>query len=93
MKGAGAHFHVIGLMDHTPAVGPKSMQGQDELLKGHACFSGIRSVRWLSGIVAIVQDTTSWMNEAKLARNLTNCQAMKALQLLYFRAEMPSTSR
>jgi hypothetical protein len=35
MEGAGAHFNVIGLMDDAAFVGPKTMKGENELLKGH----------------------------------------------------------
>ena len=35
MECSRAHFQVIGLMDDTPAVGPKTMQGQNEVLEIH----------------------------------------------------------
>ena len=35
MKRAGAHLHVIGLMDYAPMVGPELLQCEDEFLEGH----------------------------------------------------------
>jgi len=35
MECSRAHFQVIGLVDDTPAVGPKTMQGQNEVLEIH----------------------------------------------------------
>ena len=44
MECARAHFQIIGLVDDTPAVGPKTMQGENEVLEIHRMS---RSSRWL----------------------------------------------
>ena len=33
MKGAGAHFHVVGLQDHAALIGPEPLQSENEALE------------------------------------------------------------
>ena len=50
MKGAGPHFHIVGLGDDAALIGPIVLQGHDQVLKGRwwcinagaqECFSQI----------------------------------------------------
>jgi len=34
VKGAGAHFHVVGLLQDTALLGPVVLEGEDQVLKG-----------------------------------------------------------
>jgi hypothetical protein len=39
MKGAGTHFHVIGLMNDAALIGPESMEGKNQFLESHGTYS------------------------------------------------------
>jgi hypothetical protein len=42
VKRAGAHFQIIGLNHHAALSGPKSVQGENHILKIHTLSSTVR---------------------------------------------------
>jgi hypothetical protein len=37
MERPGTNFQIIGFVDHAPPIGPETMQGKKQVLKGHPC--------------------------------------------------------
>jgi len=83
MECAGPHFKVIGLMDDTSLIGPVTVEGENEILKGHK-FPGMAKIR--KPLDNRERRAKTWrtrlLTQAKLTRTLTNCQDTNDLQAL-----------
>ena len=68
MEGSRAHFQVIGFVGDTPAVDPKTMQGQNEVLEIHRVSRSSSSLL----VVADKKQAEASKNGYRVSRNRTS---------------------